>query len=263
MIREMMRIEEYRKKHLLNPIFEKGLSLNTSPATYFFDRIYTPIRLPTASGMPPDWTYLPCGFSYSQVADIYAARFAGNFWPQRFEDVAALNAAIAAYDCTAVNRMVAILEQYEVKYKKLIELQGYAWNPMYNVDGETLRAHIEQHAQETETQSSKNTRTVSRQPYDSTAWKNAEKTEDEGTAADNTRTRTHTQDAHAVSADDNAFGEALTGGDIYQAEKELRRGNIGVTKTTELIEAARKTLSWSVLNEFFKDLNEILLIGIF
>ncbi|MBO5706823.1 MAG: hypothetical protein J6S05_07510 [Bacteroidaceae bacterium] len=259
----MMKIREYQSKHLLNPIFEKGLSLDTSPATYFFDTIYAPIRLPTASGLPPDWTYLPVGWSYSQIAEIYAAYFGGNFWPQFYRDTADLNAAIASYSCEAVNKIVACLELNQLKYKKLIELQGYEWNPLYNVDGETLRAHIEQHGGEEETTDTDVTHTTSRTPYDTTTPKEAEKVRDTGSAANNKRTRTHLQDAHSVSADYNAFGEALTEGDSYHAERELRRGNIGVTKTTELIEAARKTLSWSVLNEFFKDLNEVLLIGIF
>lgn len=260
----MMRIAEWKKKNLLTIVFEKALSQGGGPPyTYFFDTIYAPVKTPTGSGMPDNYTYMPVGWSYSQIASIYGNRFAGNFWPQYFEDSAALNAAIAAYECIAVDRIEDVLTANEYKYRKLIELQGYAWNPMWNVDGTTLHSHIEQHAQETETTATDTTTTISHAPYDDNEFKDAEKRRDSGSAADNIRTRTHTQESHTVSAEDNAFGEALSSGDIYHVDKELRQGNIGVTKTTELIESARRTLEWSVLDVFFNDLNKQLLIGIF
>ena len=259
----MQRIEDLRKKNLLNVIFEKGLSDGGSPATYFFDTIYAPIRLPTASGMPATDTYIPVGWSYSEIASIYGNKFGGNFWPQYFADLAALNTAISNYECMAVDRMIDCIAEHKYKYKKLIELQGYAWNPLWNVDGTVLRSHVEQHAAEEESTATDTTSTVSRTPYDSATWKDAEKQHSTGTAANNVRKTTHTQDPHSIAATDNAFGEALTGSDIYHAEKEVRTGNIGVTKTTELIESARKTLAYSLLNVFFEDLNQNLLIGLF
>lgn len=259
----MMRVEEWRKKGLLNIAFEKGLSYNTVPATYFFDSIYAPIRLPTASGMPAGWTYQPVGWTYSDIADIYGMRFGGNFWPQWFKDAADLNAAISAYECMAVETIVSTLHLNELKYKKLIELQGYSFNPLWNVDGTELHSTIEQHADETERTNTDFTSTSSAAPYDSATFKDAAQTRDSGTATNNYRKKEHTQTAHAVAATDNAFGEALSGGDVYHAEKTVRQGNIGVTKTTELIDSARASLEWSLLNVFFEDLNKNLLIGIF
>ena len=68
---------------------------------------------------------------------------------------------------------------------------------------------------------------------------------------------------YAVDARDAAFGQALTGGDKMHAEKLIRRGNIGVTKTTELIEDARNALRFSLIQEFFDDINEVILVGIY
>lgn len=68
---------------------------------------------------------------------------------------------------------------------------------------------------------------------------------------------------YAVKASDTAFGDALTGGDKMHVEKIIRRGNIGVTKTTELIEDARKALSYIILDEFFKDINKVILVGLY
>lgn len=68
---------------------------------------------------------------------------------------------------------------------------------------------------------------------------------------------------YVVQAVDTAFGQMLVGGDKMHVEKYLRQGNIGVTKSTELIEAEREILRFSVLKEFFDDINEQLLVGIY
>lgn len=68
---------------------------------------------------------------------------------------------------------------------------------------------------------------------------------------------------YAVKASDTAFGDALTGGDKMHVEKLIRRGNIGVTKTTELIEDARQNLRFIILDEFFKDINEVILVPLY
>lgn len=68
---------------------------------------------------------------------------------------------------------------------------------------------------------------------------------------------------YVVQAVDTAFGQMLVGGDKMHVEKYIRQGNIGVTKSTELIEAEREVLRFSVLKEFFNDLNEQLLVGIY
>lgn len=68
---------------------------------------------------------------------------------------------------------------------------------------------------------------------------------------------------YVVQAVDTAFGQMLVGGDKMHVEKYIRQGNIGVTKSTELIEAEREILRFSVLKEFFDDLNEQILVGIY
>lgn len=68
---------------------------------------------------------------------------------------------------------------------------------------------------------------------------------------------------YVVQAVDTAFGQMLVGGDKMHVEKYIRQGNIGVTKSTELIEAEREILRFSVLKEFFDDINEQLLVGIY
>lgn len=61
----------------------------------------------------------------------------------------------------------------------------------------------------------------------------------------------------------DAFGNTVTGGDIYHNEKKVRHGNIGVTKTTELINDAIETYRSNLLQEFFADLNKVALVRLF
>ena len=72
-----------------------------------------------------------------------------------------------------------------------------------------------------------------------------------------------TLDQSAPGFSNDAFENSADNSDIYHAEKRVREGNIGLTKTTELIESARSTLRWTVLDELFKDINEVLLIGLY
>lgn len=66
-----------------------------------------------------------------------------------------------------------------------------------------------------------------------------------------------------MAAKDSAFSVALNGAERYYAEKRIRQGNIGVTKTTELIEAQREAVRFNLLDEFFRDLEHDIIVGIY
>ena len=75
--------------------------------------------------------------------------------------------------------------------------------------------------------------------------------------------KTHDSFSYSIKVEDTAFGVAINdGGDVLRTEKTVRQGNIGVTKTTELIEDARKTVAFSIIQEFFDDINEVILVGL-
>ena len=61
----------------------------------------------------------------------------------------------------------------------------------------------------------------------------------------------------------DGFGNTVVGGDKYHHEIKERTGNIGVTKTTELLMDALEWYKNNILMEFFKDLNEQILVGIY
>lgn len=68
---------------------------------------------------------------------------------------------------------------------------------------------------------------------------------------------------YVVLAKDTAFGQSLTGADKMHVEKLIRQGNIGVVSTVTLLTEARENFRFNILDEFFKDINKVILIGIY
>lgn len=62
---------------------------------------------------------------------------------------------------------------------------------------------------------------------------------------------------------DVAFGINFGGPERFYAEKRIRQGNIGVTKSTELLRDQRDIVRFNILDEFFKDLEPHIVVGIF
>lgn len=67
----------------------------------------------------------------------------------------------------------------------------------------------------------------------------------------------------SVAAKDNAFGVQFNGPERYIAEKRIRQGNIGVTKSTELLRDQRDVVKFNILDEFFNDLQREVVVGIY
>lgn len=68
---------------------------------------------------------------------------------------------------------------------------------------------------------------------------------------------------YSMAAKDSAFGVSLEGAERYYAEKRVRQGNIGVTKSTELIESQRNAVRFNIIDEFFRDLEKEVVVGIY
>ena len=209
-----------------------------------------------------------------------------------------------------------------LKYTKMIELAGFAYDPLRNVDAHEMYSVFENHGEtrhdilNTTSSASSDTGMTehSVQPYDVTSYKKESKDEngttrttvgqnpdgtktpeakvgtvdvDEITATGNAidktsiyqsganatrdatfhetakNTGTNGEEDYIVASTDNAFGQALKGADYYKAEKHRRYGNIGVTKTQELLEAEREQLKFNLLQEFFDDINKVILVGVY
>lgn len=263
-----------------------------------FSGIYLPVRLydTNTQKLADEYTYLNVGLTSAELADLYWSEYSGNFLIGYHKDDIAKDLA----DLTT--RATAIFKKNLGKYLKLIELEGLEWNPLWNVDGVELHQIIEQHADEvtkdtgseesfrgqnvqderkvsayndglkTEWQETRKGQDGTKTPsasstigdvtVSSTAGSIPSTSESSASANSNVNVKSHTSFEYAVSLKDTAFGTALTGGDTLHTEKNIRQGNIGVTKTTELIEDARKTVSYSIAQEFFNDINEVILVGV-
>ena len=238
------------------------LSSGDGDPVELFSSIYAPVRIPTSSGMPDDWTYVDVGFSSDEIADAYAAIYSGNFWPEYFETQADFRAAEAAGESIVVKKIKAVIRMNWLKYMKLFELGGYTFNPLYNVDGEELYSSAEIHGEEIRTSEFDDTNTHTVSTYDAAAKEESTDRSYSGTGGDTVST-SHVGTGQGVDAAFNAFNESIEDSDLYHADRRVRRGNIGLTKSTDLAQAFREDIRNSILIEFFEDLNKVLLIPIY
>ena len=276
--------------------FNVGTVESLSPESHFFDSIYIPVKKPTASGMPESYTWENIGLSFEEIAKIYNDFYGENFIVERLTPAGAYEYldSIGALG----RRIKSVLEINKQKYIGLIELNGYTYNPLYNVDAEEIYSSLENQgvtdetvatgenrvtfsSVDTQTQTQKNTYEGTLKDAETVTTTADPDTDADGNPQNNyTRTRAEPEDNttertythhnadnngadYTVSAADNAFNQAITGGDKYHTDKRIRRGNIGVTASQDLIEKSRNTVRFSILQEFFDDINKQILIGIF
>lgn len=315
----MQRIDDWYKNGWLGEVFEKALTLPDN--SFFFQTIYVPYRdvvQKTIDGetklvLEDEWHYENCGWSESDVTDAYWAEYGGNFFNEYFKDGNEFLLALGQNRCEVERMIHAVFGKNKIKYKKMIELLGFAYDPLNNVDAHEMFSVLENHGGETHDNGGTNTiingtdmkTTHNVAPYDGgTKEEYNDTTEGNGASAtpsvrvntdtfegdavtkpssmsssvgQNKMTLTHNEavnmggdfgsgrESHAyhVSGKDNAFGEELWGADYYKAEKHRRYGNIGVTKTQELLASERENLRFNLLSEFFNDINEAILVGIY
>lgn len=280
----------------LDLLFDRA-TLETVPA--FFNNIWIPTRAydPNTQKLSENYTYYNVGITSADMSDLYWTEYSGNYLIGRKDDI--------AVDFTyLLTRVKSIFKKNLGKYKRLVELEGLIWNPLWNVDGTEIHQLLEKHASENNlfsesgaSATGKNLETT----HNVSAYNSTTKTEytdeqkgkgsssgpsatvtygqdtltstggavaDVDTSSSEARAsrshKTHDSFSYAVKVEDTAFGVAINdGGDVLHTEKTVRQGNIGVTKTTELIEDARRTVAYSIIQEFFDDINEVILVGLY
>lgn len=237
-----------------------------SPISYFFEDIYIPLRVRdnTTHAMtePPEYTYTKIGYSIDEITDAYMALYGYNMLSVPLPDW--------HYDSLGYNngrnllakKIKALLNLNKGKYLKWIETMGYAYNPLWNVDGVESFQYIDTHGNITRTntpilQTDQELKTA---PYDSETYKATNKTINTYSGTQSTDTETHAQ---VTEAEISGPVHAITGGDYSHIEKRIRQGNIGVTMTSQLIEAERELVKFNLIQEFFNDVNKQLLVGIY
>ena len=241
-----------------------------SNGVHFFESFYIPVRAVTSSGIADTPTYKNCGFTVKELAKLYKTYYRGMYLTGKktmLENAELLTEMIES-----------VLHDNTPKYLKLLELYGMDYNPLWNVDGEEIRQHLKNEGvNDTESGPKDVTNGVSTEhnvsTYDGTLkseWKDVSKGKVETTYTHHNAKNGADPDVigsaeseYVVKASDTAFGQKIIGGDKMEIEKLIRHGNIGVTKTSELIRDQRDLVKFSIIREFFTDINEVILVGIF
>lgn len=245
------------------------------------------------------YNYYNVGFTTLEISEYFNAKFSLNYFGYCFRDN---NDYYKLRD-----RIRAIYTANKYKYMKFVEVLGYRYNPLYNVDGTELYSRAESIGDATQvrtpkgkvitTSGTKNNNVIGdsetiyyKNPYDNnstaaTVVDNKTKTNAVTTEQEYSNDYTETNDYNnvpaykykfdeteqewikdgvfTVGAKDNAFGEGFSGPERYYAEKRIRQGNIGVTKSTELLRDQREIVKFNILDEFFKDLEKEIVVGIY
>lgn len=273
----MVKVNDFYKNgttdetNYLEEIFTTATNLGDQ--VHLFSDIFYPIRDFITEdgqvvGLADTVTYYNVGLTTSELADLYWTEYSG------LHLIGAGPCKTWADDKAFLEkRVTTVFNKNLGKYKKLIEVFGLTWNPLWNVDGVELKQSLEEHASEVRTPNLTETTTPTNKtlthnvaPYDGgtkVEWSDVE-SGSEATTKTGTETISHTPLGYNVSADDAALGISVTsGGDILHTEKYIRQGNIGVTETTKLLDDAIRFFKLNIIQEFFDDINEVILIGIY
>ena len=269
----------------LEEVFHTGTSIG-SPISLFFQDIWIPLAKRKGGNgddkhdiIPGEYEYVNVGFTTAEMTDIYWVQYRSLFLSEPLDTTSLSTVALSTAHLSKIIKAILIKNRY--KYLKWIDEMGYAYNPLWNVDGTELYQSLDNHGEVKRLDSPILQTSIKGQTnsYDGTlkdttketfGYNNTTEETVSGLTSVNEEQHEHAKNLvngeevdYTVSADDAAFGTALTGGDYMHVEKRLRQGNIGVTKSTELIESEREMVRFNLLQEFFNDINKEILIGIY
>lgn len=283
----------------LEGIFDVATN-NISPITgHFFRHIYMPIELYDSTTQAKLKTWVDIGLTLYDLSEAYWSQYSRAFLDAPY--YLCHDSTEKATQMLELGRKAkSVLNRNKYKYLKLIESLGLEYNPLFNVDGVEIRQRLENEGVNDVSETNGNTQTFNNlkdqhnvAPYDSTAVKEEYNDTRTGNISDSgNRDTTYTHNnaknmigtlvqsgvdddvkqyqvtegeageaEYYVESDDTAFGYRLIGGDKMEVEKLIRQGNIGVTKTTELIEDQRELVKFSIIDEYFNDINKMILVG--
>lgn len=234
-------------------------------AVPLFRDIYLPVKQVTQSGMSDNPIYVNIGFAPKQIAKMYADYYGLNYLVVPYTDIDTDTNKSAKL----TSKIQSVVYANLYKYLKNIELLGYEYNPLWNVDGTEIYSYADfDHFDKvdldhTVTFVNGNTHKEQVTTYDGN-WKDLSNSIDNWSTQDN-QTITRTRTLNSVDVPTDALGNTFnnTAVDNYHTEKKVRSGNIGVTSTAQLIAGERENFKYSIIEEFFRDINEQILVGIY
>lgn len=262
-----------------------------SPVSYFFADIWIPVLTRDTNHAPVVgddgnfvFTYKNVGVTTTQLTDMYWTLYGKNMLsqPLRTDDGFVLSQDVS-YLAKKIN---SILLMNKYKYLKWIDSMGYAYNPLWNVDGVDEFQYIDNHGnvirdnvpilqykEQLKTNSYDGTLKDTTATYNAYGGINKNGTTEEYTVSDGSAQSVSELRSRDTETHEDITGQtpqeiagtiiAITGGDFSHIEKRVRQGNIGVTMTSQLIEAERELVKFNLIQEFFNDVNKQLLVGIY
>lgn len=260
----LSKVSKWDETDALSEAFSEALS-------NFFSSVYIPVKTPTSSGMPATYTYQNVGLSDSQLSIIYGQLYSANYLVEPLVLVSTDATDYATSIGRLANRINAVLLLNKPKYLKLIEADGFHWNPLWNVDGTEEYTFLEnQGVNDVKNTTKLGDVTGQTAPYDG-VLRDATKTKygTVGSGSNNQETETEYTHHNAkngetdYSGGTDVFGNNVVGGDKYHTEKRVRQGNIGTVSTVKLLEEAREYYRSNIIKEFFDDINKQILVGLF
>lgn len=275
-------------------VFKESTAGEGSPVPYFFEHIYVPILTRDSTTHAPVLgddgnfvvTYHDIGVSYGELADMYMTLYGYNVLsvPLPRPEIDPLGYTNGRN--MAAKKIKSILTLNKYKYLKWIDTMGYSYNPLWNVDGSESFQFIDNHGNVVrdnvpilQFKEQLKTSAYDGNLKDTTATYNAygginkngnteQYTVSDGSSQSVSELRSRDTETH-----EDITGQTpqeiqgtiipITGGDFSHIEKRVRQGNIGVTMTTQLIEAERELVKFNLIQEFFNDINKQLLVGVY
>lgn len=301
--KNLTQVEDWYTATIESTNYLEELFTDAIDANNIFRNIYVAIRSNPQSDAQeenPTYTYENVGVSISNLTSYFNTKYSANYFLYDYKIQSDYNKLLV--------RIKSIYLANFYKYKKLIELMGYRYNPLYNVDANELYSNMESYGDNTSTRTPSGTiRSTSgtlddnnkigittttnyTNPYDENTSQSADYVSDKSEQTAITTEQSYNQYTEttelkndpaqnfvidpqsgtisksglfSVAAKDSAFGVSLGGAERYYAEKRIRQGNIGITKSTELIDSQRETVKFNILDEFFRDLEKDIIVGIF
>lgn len=247
-----------------------------SPISYFFSDIWIPVLTRDENHAPVVgddgnfvFTYKNVGVTPAQLTDMYWTLYGKNMLSQPLRTY---DGFVKSQDVSYLAKKInSILLLNKYKYLKWIDTMGYAYNPLWNVDGSESFQFIDEHGevQRDTTPILQSKQEFQTAPYDLETYRKTNQTETtyqglkEGGNYYSIEKETHTGIPSLNNQEIPGTLHAVTGGDYSHIEKRVRQGNIGVTMTTQLIEAERELVKFNLIQEFFNDVNKQLLVGVY
>lgn len=249
------------------PVSDSALYDVLQPAltANFFTYIYVPVEQLDQDGNVVK-TYENIGINYSDLVNEFYACYCNRFLGFKAKSDSATEKLRVKKMIKDTVKSVLSLNQY--KYLKLIETLGFKYDPIANYDmNETSGTWASDgNTKSTTTPSGEVISKDYRTQYDDTSEGDANLESYNKTSYNNAKTETvieHQDLGKTISANKDIYEIGTSDIDNFSGSKIRRNGNIGVTTTQQMIESQRQLVRFSIIQEYFNDLDKAILLNVY